>query len=408
MRRMIVLAECVLTVAGAQAQPSDVLVDVNALAFRVHDAVSPAPMPARNMAIVNLAMFDAVNAIEQRYAAYRAQVAAPNAASPAAAAVGAGCAAISALYPTQRDSVQKECTGFVIRLPAGEVDAASIAFGESVGRSQVEARKDDGFGTPNAWRPTTQPGTYVPTAMPVGWDLRSMRPFAMREPSQFRPGPPPALASEAWARDYNEIKAIGSRSSTQRTPEQASIARYWYYSGVLSLTPQMQQAARAAGPHISDRARILALTNMAASDAGVAVFDAKYAYNFWRPLTAIRNGDIDGNDATERDAAWLPLLDAPMHPEYPCAHCITSTAVGEVLASVLGTGELATPLSAPAAGVPPAEAAVRSWRRVSDIATEMSNARIWSGIHFRNSTEVGAAMGREIGRYVLETQLKPR
>jgi len=408
MRRMIVLAECVLTVAGAQAQPSDVLVDVNALAFRVHDAVSPAPMPARNMAIVNLAMFDAVNAIEQRYAAYRAQVAAPNAASPAAAAVGAGCAAISALYPTQRDSVQKECTGFVIRLPAGEVDAASIAFGESVGRSQVEARKDDGFGTPNAWRPTTQPGTYVPTAMPVGWDLRSMRPFAMREPSQFRPGPPPALASEAWARDYNEIKAIGSRSSTQRTPEQASIARYWYYSGVLSLTPQMQQAARAAGPRISDRARILALTNMAASDAGVAVFDAKYAYNFWRPLTAIRNGDIDGNDATERDAAWVPLLDAPMHPEYPCAHCITSTAVGEVLASVLGTGELATPLSAPAAGVPPAEAAVRSWRRVSDIATEMSNARIWSGIHFRNSTEVGAAMGREIGRYVLETQLKPR
>ena len=408
MRRMMVLAGCVLTVAGARAQPSDVLVDVNALAFRVHDAVSPAPMPARNMAIVNLAMFDAVNAIEQRYAAYRAQVAVPNAASPAAAAVGAGCAAISALYPTQRDSVQKECAAFVTRLPAGEVDAASIAFGESVGRSQVEARKDDGFGTPNAWRPTTQPGTYVPTAMPVGWDLRSMRPFAMREPSQFRPGPPPALASEAWARDYNELKAIGSRSSTQRTPEQASIARYWYYSGVLSLTPQMQQAARVAGPRISDRARILALTNMAASDAGVAVFDAKYAYNFWRPLTAIRNGDIDGNDATERDAAWLPLLDAPMHPEYPCAHCITSTAVGEVLASVLGTGELATPLSAPAAGVPPAEAAVRSWRRVSDIATEMSNARIWSGIHFRNSTEVGAAMGREIGRYVLETQLKPR
>jgi hypothetical protein len=349
-----------------------------------------------------------VNAIEHRYAPYDPQVVAPPAASPSAAAVGAGCAALGALYPAQRELVERECAGFVARLPSGDARTGSLAFGESIGRSQVEARKEDGFSAPNTWRPRTQPGVYIPTAMPVGWDIRAMRPFAMREPSQFRPGPPPALTSEVWTRDYNEIKTIGGRNSDKRTPEQAAIARYWYYSGVLTLTLQIQQAARAAGPQISDCARILALANMAASDASVAVFDAKYTYNFWRPLTAIRNGDIDANEATERDAAWLPLLDAPMHPEYPCAHCIMSAAVGEVLASVLGTGELATPLSAPAPGVPATEATIRSWRRVSDIATEMSNSRIWAGIHFRNSTEVGRAMGRELGRYVLETQLKPR
>jgi len=153
---------------------------------------------------------------------------------------------------------------------------------------------------------------------------------------------------------------------------------------------------------------VYALAYMAMFDAGVAVFDAKYYYQLWRPLTAIRNGDIDGNDATERDPGWLPLIDAPMHPEYPCAHCITSAALAEVLVATLGAGPLRQPLSMSAPSATGGNAPVRSWTRAADIPAEVSNSRVWAGIHYRTSTEVGMAMGHGIGRHVLDTRLQPR
>lgn len=384
---------------------ADVLSDLNELAFRTAVAAREDPGgQTRTLTIVHLAMFDAANAVERRFAAYRPQTAPPAGATAAGAVVGAGCGALQALYPTLQATIERDCAPLVATVSAGD---PGLAAGERIGVALVAARKDDGSAAPNTWRPVTAPGVYIPTALPGGWNARTMRPFALREPAQFRPGPPPALASAEWARDYNEIKAIGSRASAQRTPEQSTVAAYWAPSGPIVFNPLVRQAADTAGSGTTDRARVYALAYVAASDASIAVFDAKYTYNFWRPLTAIRNGDLDGNDATERDAGWFSMLDSPMHPEYPCAHCINAGAIAEVLASVLGSGELAKPLTMATPGAPAATATVRTFRRVGDVVDEIGNARVWSGIHFRNSTTVGATMGRSIGQYVLATQLKP-
>jgi hypothetical protein len=153
----------------------------------------------------------------------------------------------------------------------------------------------------------------------------------MTSADQFRPGPPPSLTSDLWARDCNEIKALGAKNSTHRSAEQTDIARFWADIVSLPYFPVVRSVATAPGREPTQNARVLAVAAQAIDDALIAVFDAKYHYNFWRPITAIRNGDTDGNDATERDASWLPFIDTPMHPEYPCAHCILSAAVGAVL-----------------------------------------------------------------------------
>src|SRR4029453_1090123 len=164
------------------------------------------------------------------------------------------------------------------------------------------------------------------------------KPWLLDRADQFRPGPPPTLTSAVWARDYNETKELGGKNSTRRTAEQTAIARFWeatlppIYLGVV------RSVATLPGREVTQNARLFAAVTQATDDAYIAIFDAKYHYNFWRPITAIRNGDIDGNDATDRDPAWLPFIDTPMHPEYPCAHCIVSATVATVLLAEIGTG----------------------------------------------------------------------
>jgi hypothetical protein len=225
----------------------------------------------------------------------------------------------------------------------------------------------------------------------------------MKSPTQFRPEPPPAMTSATWTRDYNAIKEVGARNSAKRTPEQAEVARFWTAVGVVTWNPVARSLASAKPRSLLANARLFALVNMAASDAFVAVFDGKYAHNFWRPVTAIRNGDIDGNDATAPDPAWMPFVDTPMHPEYPCAHCISAAAVGAVLEAEFGTGRV------PAISMtsPTAPGVTRRFERIADYVTEVDNARVWGGIHYRNSTEVGERMGREIGRLVSSSVLAP-
>jgi len=220
---------------------------------------------------------------------------------------------------------------------------------------------------------------------------------------QFRPGPPPALASELWARDYNEIKAVGAKNSTTRTPAQTEIARFWEATAPTIYYPVVRSVANVPGREVTRNARLLALTAEAIDDALIAVFDGKYFYHFWRPVTAIRNGDIDGNDATERDAGWLPFIDTPMHPEYPCAHCIVSGAVGAVLVAEIASGPMPT-LSTTS---PTAPGVVRSWASIDDFLLEVANARIYDGVHYRNSTEVGTAMGKKIGAWTAANALRP-
>ena len=238
----------------------------------------------------------------------------------------------------------------------------------------------------------------MPTVIPEVPQWQDRKPWLMTGPAQFRPGPPPELGSELWAHDYNEVKALGGKQSRQRTAEQTDIARFWeevmppIYDGIV------RSVANAPGRDITRNARLFAAVTQASDDALIAVFIAKYHYGFWRPVTAIRNGDIDGNNATERDASWVPFIDTPMHPEYPCAHCITAGVVGTVLKAEIGNDQtpVLTTTSNAAGGV------TRSRTNVDDFMQEVANARIYDGVHYRNSGRVGTGMGKQIARLAID------
>jgi hypothetical protein len=256
---------------------------------------------------------------------------------------------------------------------------------------------------PEDYRPRTQPGVYVPTgSLPTAVWPR-IKPFALKSPDQFRPGPPPALTTEEWARDYNEIKALGGKASGQRTPAQTETAKFWLMVGAPAYHPLARQIVAAKQMSLIDSARFMALYSMAMSDAYIAVFDAKYKYELWRPLTAIRNGDNDGNDKTERDASWQPIDATPAHPEYPCAHCIASGAAAAVIASVMG-GKPLPELTLTSNTMP---GVTHRWSDLNAFTDEVANGRIWAGFHYRFSTRVGTDMGRKIGDYTAKTMLQP-
>jgi hypothetical protein len=351
------------------------------------------------MAIVQVSVFEAVNAIGTRYPAQRAKLTPAPGGSVEAAVAAATRTALSQLMPAQQAAIDADYQALLGSVPDGPAKTAGIAVGEQAANAIVAMCADDGAIAPDVYRPSTAAGVYVPTIGPAVPHWGKRRPWVMTRGDQFRPGPPPALTSAIWARDYNEIKAVGGRNSAQRTPEQTAIAKFWEATAPTVYWPIARSVAAMPGRDVADNARLFALAAMAMDDALIAVFDAKYTYNFWRPVTAIRNGDMDGNDATDRDPGWAPFVDTPMHPEYPCAHCIVSGALGAVLAAEIGSG--ATPLLRSAS--PTAGGAVRTWASIEDFVKEVAQARIYDGVHYRNSTEVGSEMGRKTGELAVKS-----
>ncbi len=376
---------------------ADIVTDVNEAATRVAGP-PPAVTTANVLALTNLAMFDAANAIEKRFVAYRPVASPPAGVRADAAALAAGCAALAALVPAQSAAVSTACEGLSARLPAGAYSDDARRFGGGVAAALVAARSDAGLTAANRYRPFTTAGTYVPTTLPVGWELVQAKPIMMTSPSQFRSVPPPALTSDTWTRDYNEVKAAGSRASTTRTPEQTATAQFYAPPSFTQFVASIVENAPAP-TSVAGSARYYALLYAILVDAAIAHFDSKYTYNFWRPITAIRNGDLDGNPATDPDAGWTSLVESPPHPEYPCAHCNTGTAFATVLAGLVGPGRRVA--------IRGADNARREFASASEVAADIVNARVYSGIHFRNSAEAGAAMGKQLGEYVLATQLRP-
>ena len=356
----------------------------------------------RVMAIVHTAMFDAINSIEGQYTPYKFKVSAAPGSSPEAAGAAAAHATLVALFPEQKTTLDKAYEDSLARIPDGAGKTAGIAIGAEVAGKVLAWRSTDGADAPNTYRPVTSAGVYVTTTLPIGTQWGKVTPWVMESGSQFHPAPPPALSSPEWAADYNEIKELGGKKSTRRTPEQTEMARFWTITGPQSFDPVVRQLASAPGRTLSQNARLFALVEMAVADSYIAVFEAKYAYNFWRPVTAIRNGDIDGNDATERDAAWEPLIDTPLHPEYPCAHCINSGTARAVLEAEFGTGPNPLSMTSPAA-----PSVVHKWPNIEAYAQEVSLARVYGGLHYRNSTMVGKAMGKKIGELACQNFLKP-
>jgi hypothetical protein len=363
---------------------------------------SSAALGEREVTIVDLAMFDAVNSIERRYQPYLEQLPTTGPTSADAAAASAAATALSGVHPEAAASFKTALAEYLAQLDATpEALANGVRLGEAAALKILEARANDGATGVDSYRPKTKPGQYVPTTVMLCSTWPTMRPFALASPSQFRPGPPLSLRSREWAVDYNEIKEFGSKTSARRSAQQTETARFWLMTGPQAYHPLARQLVAERHLNLVDSARFMALFAVTLTDAYIAVFDAKYHYEFWRPGTAIRNADLNNNPDTERDATWQPLDDTPMHPEYPCAHCIESGAARVALESL---GQPLPELSLTSATAP---GVTHSWSNLDDFTTEVANARIWAGFHYRFSTRVGTALGRQVGEYVANTIMQP-
>ena len=378
----------VLLLAGAPGARADVVTDANAKAAEIASKHPATPISVRMMAIVQVSVFEAANAITGRYSPYRVKVTAPAGASVDAAVAAATRTALLKLMPTQQALIDADYQAALKPIPDGTAKTGGIAVGEQAAAAVLASCANDGSVAPNTYRPYTTAGVYVPTVFPAVPHWGQRKPWVLASGDQFRPGPPPSLTSDVWKRDLEEIKALGAKASSRRTPEQTAIAQFWEATAPSVYWPVARSVSAAPGREVTDNARLLAVAAMAMDDALIAVFDAKYTYNLWRPVTAIRNAEGDA-----RDPGWVPFIDTPMHPEYPCAHCIVSGSLGAVLAAEIGSGP-APKLSSTS---PMAAGATRTWNSVADFVQEVALARIYDGVHYRNSTEVGTAMGTKIG-----------
>lgn len=347
------------------------------------------PPAIRVMALVQTATYEAVQASR-------------GGASVEAAVAAAHRATLAKLLPTQQAAIEAAYHAALTSIPEGPAKAAGIVIGERAAATTLAQRAGDTIAA-ETYRPHTTAGVYVPTTAPAAptWSLRKT--WHMTGPAQFRVAPPPALGSATWARDYNEVKGFGSKSSMQRSAEQTEIARFWEYSLPPIYFGVVRSVAAQPGRDVMRNARLFAAAAQALDDGMVGVFDSKYHYNFWRPATAIRNGDIDGNDETARDANWSPLIPEPMHPEYPSAHATLAGAVGAVLKAEIGAG--AALIIATAS--PTAKGATRRWASINDFVREVSESRIYAGIHYRFSTDAGIALGTSIGELTARRVLQP-
>jgi hypothetical protein len=340
-------------------------------------AVNVAGNPwTRSMALVNVSMSDAVNSVQNRYSRYIPELPIDPNASAEAAAAAAAREILMRQYPGQKERIDAAFAETMKSIPDNPARAAGIDLGAKVADAVFTERQSDATNTPDTYRPLTTPGVWVPTTPPLFPQYATAKPWGMESASQFRPAPPPALSSALYARDYNETREMGGLKSTKRTDAQSDA--------------------------VAESARVFALMSMALANCYVVDWDAKFQYNFWRPITAIRNGDQDGNDATERDAGWQPLNTTPMHPEYPSQAGINAGAARGVLEAVFGSGTegvIATDTSDARLS--------RKFSSFAQMAQEHEEVRIWGGIHFRNSLEVGEAMGRKIADHLVANYMKP-
>lgn len=352
-------------------------------------------------AYVGIAVYDSVMAIDGGYRPFAVDVDAPRGASAqaavAAAAHGILVRYLAAQAPTIIDPAY---TASLATIPDGKAKTDGIAVGVEVADTLIAQRANDGFRAPVTYTPPNPPipGVWIPTAPtpPIGTYIGLMRPFSLASADQFRPDGPPALGSKNWARDYNEVKEIGSSTSTTRTAEQTLAARFWGEPAVQQAHGSFRKFVLDHGLDVVNAARFMAMVSVVEADAIIACFDAKYHYAFWRPITAIRAGDTDGNPATVGDPTWSTLLAAtPNHPEYPSAHSCVTPAGGRAIARFLGTKKIDfTVPSLTGLGD-------RHFDRVRDLQYEVSNARIWGGIHYRTSIEDGIKIAQKTAHQVL-------
>jgi membrane-associated phospholipid phosphatase len=375
--------------------------------------VPAGPAATRDAAIVHAAIYDAVNAIDRSYTPLFADVQAPRGASLDAAAAQAAHDTLVALFPAHQATYDATLAADLADIPPGRARLGA-AVGQAVAQQILAWRSTDGSSAQVPYTPGSGPGVWQPTppafAPAIAPQWGHVTPFAIPSDSAFRPPPPPALTSAEYTAAFNEVKSLGAAGSTTRTADQSQIAQFWYGAAPTgSVTPAgywnqiAQDIAQRQGDSLVQDARLFALLNVAQADALFAVFDAKYTYNFWRPVTAIRAADTDGNPATAPDPTWSSFLVTPAHPSYISAHSGVSSASAAVLAAFFGSD--AIPFTFSSDSLP---GVTRSFASFSAAAQEASDSRVYAGIHWRFDVQAGQTLGSAVGDYVFTHILLPR
>ena len=365
---------------------------------------SPAPRTPdaeRGLSRTALAMFEAVNAIDRRYESYLGLPPADPKASQDAAAATAAFKVLLKHYPANKSALEESHAMVMAEIPDGGAKESGRQIGERAAQAANAAGGIDPAIPQPPYRPRTRPGEWIHTSIPsleLHW--YALKPWAVPA-DKLMPPPPPALTSERYARDYEEVRRLGGRDSKERTLEQTLIARH---RQGYDLSPMVRYIADRPGRRQVDNARLLALYQMAFDDAVQAMILAKYRYDFWRPVTAIRNGDQDGNDATQPDPNWLPLLPNPNFQEYPCGHCAAVAVQAEVL-KLAGGLPADTPVRVAAGGNP--NMVVQTVKGWDEIVRQVSDSRMLGGVHYRFSNEAAEEMGQQAARIAESTLLRP-
>jgi len=367
------------------------------------------PLASRNMAMVHAAIYDAVNSISKKYSPYRVNIDAPAGASEEAATAAAAHRVLVSVYPAQAVKFNEAYTSSLAKIPDGKSKDDGIALGQQVADQIITLRSTDGASKVVEYIPKTDPGSWVPTPPDFAPGLSpqwpEVTPFAMTSGSQFRPAGPPALDSAKYAEELNYVKEIGKIDSLTRTPDQAEIGEFWANpEGTFTPPGHWNQIAEAAatltGQSLEDSAHLFALLNIALADAAISCWDAKYQYNFWRPVTAIRQADKDNNPNTTADPLWTPLWINPPFSEYASGHSTFSGVADSVMSSVFGSdfgfgdkGDKSVN-------------SLRTYENFSQAADESGMSRIYGGIHFMSANVDGLSSGRSLGNYVVQNFLK--
>lgn len=386
---------------------ADVVTDWNGILRTTISAETPQAQ-SRFAAITHLAVFEAVNAITGDYEPYLRTVNAASGASPEAAAIVAAHQVLRNYFPAQANTLDADRARSLAAIPDSNAKTAGIAVGQAAAAAMIAQRANDGSATPIPYTPLTGVGFWQPTppafaaAAFLHWGR--LTPFGIARADQFRPKPPPALTSNTYRRDYNEVKHIGDAlsNSDTRPQDRIDLVRFVAMTSPTQVWNSVAfQLSAAEGLSLAGNARVFALLNMAIADASIAVFEAKYVYGLWRPVTAIRAGDIDGNSGTEPDPGFNPFIATPSYPAYPSGAGGLGNAGRSLLERIFGRGRHPVTLSNPAlAGV------TLKYTNLRHVTDDVADARIYGGIHFRFDQEASEVLGERVAAYVLRNNLR--
>ena len=411
--RVLGLSMLIATLFGSAVAKADVVLDWNVIA--VNTAVADGQNPfaqARYAAIVQLAVFESVNAITGEYHPYLGTIVAPPDASPEAAAIQAAYRVLRTYFSDRASTLDADRANSLASIPDGRAKTDGIATGEAAALAMIALRANDGSSpaqfkipgppVPGEWQATPSCPIVNGVAVGIAYQWQNITPFGISSVREYLLEPPPVLTSHEYAKTYNEVMTVGGIDSTERPQDRANVALFYAAASPTQVFNQaVQQVAQERWHSLTENARALALMNMATNDSLVAAFFNKYLYNFWRPETAIHAGDTDGNPKTDADPSWAPFVLTPCFPSYPSNHGSAANSAAEILRRIYGEGGHSMTLSNPT--VPDIVLQYTTFRQITD---DISDARVYGGIHFRTDQVAGARLGDAIGKAVYKNNLR--